>query len=389
MRAVRAALVAAFAAGALSGCSTFYNPLVALGIQTVSAHEPMKLGAIQVEVLPRAVWIASVGKSGGYIFRPDSEGGRIYAAAADGSVTSIEEDSGKIFKRAETKKPISGGVEVGEGKVLVGTIKGEVIALDPVSGSQLWSAQVGGEVIAPPSVSRKVAVVRTSDGRIFGLSMADGKRIWTFQRPSPPLLLRSEAGVLALGGDVLAGYPNGKLVALDIEDGKLTWEVTVSTPRGTTELERIADVAGLPVVDGGNVCAVAFQGKVACFEIQTRNLVWSRDISSSRALARDSRYVYVVDDDSAVHALDKTTGTSVWKQDKMLYRKLTSPMLVDGRLVVADSFGFVHVLSTDTGAIVGRLATDGSAVVSMIAANGGTVVQTSKGSVALVRFPAK
>ena len=229
-------------------------------------------------------------------------------------------------------------------------------------------------------------MVRTSDGRIFGLSMEDGRRLWVFQRPAPSLLLRSDAGVLAIGADVLAGYPNGKLIALDIEDGKLTWEVTVTQPRGATELERIADVAGLPLIDGNNVCAAAFQGKVACFEIQSRNLLWARDVSSARALARDAKYVYVVDDTSAVHALDKATGASVWKQDKLAWRKLTAPMVLDGRIVVGDSLGFLHVLAPEDGAIIGRLATDGSAINSMIPAAGGIALQTAKGSVSLVRF---
>ena len=126
-------------------------------------------------------------------------------------------------------------------------------------------------MIAPVSVSRKVAVVRTADGRIFGLSTEDGKRRWVFQRPMPSLLLRSEAGVMAMGGDVVAGYPNGKLLALDIEDGSPTCEVPVANPRGATELERIADVAGLTVLDGANTRAAAVQGKVACFELAARS----------------------------------------------------------------------------------------------------------------------
>jgi outer membrane protein assembly factor BamB len=207
-----------------------------------------------------------------------------------------------------------------------------------------------------------------------------------FQRATPSLLLRSEAGVLAIGQDVVAGYPNGKLIALDIEDGKLTWEVAVTQPRGATELERIADVAGLPVIDGERVCAVAFQGKVACYEIQSRNLIWARDISSSRALARDGKNIYVIDDTGAVHALDKTSGASVWKQDKLLYRRLTAPVAFEGRIVVGDLQGFIHVLATDNGEIIGRLATDGTAVVSVVTTLGGFIVQTAGGSVVMVRI---
>jgi outer membrane protein assembly factor BamB len=382
MTAMRALLVAALLP--LAGCSS-WNPLVALGIKSEPANKPTPLVPIDEKVKPRAAWSASVGKAVGVFLRPDVDGGRVYAAAADGALTVLEEETGRVVTRTETKKRVSGGVEFANGKVLVGTLKGEVVALDP-QGKELWTSLVAGEVIAPPAMSRNVVVVRTADGRIFGLSGDDGKRRWVFQRPSPPLLLRSDAGVLAAGGDVVAGYPNGKLIALDVEDGKLTWEVTVSPPRGTTELERIADVAGLPVIDGNTVCAGAFQGKVACFEIQTRNMLWSKDVSSPHALARDARNLYVVDDNGAVHALDKTSGATTWKNDKLLYRRLTSPIVHQGVVVVGDGFGFLHVLSVDDGALTGRLATDGSAIHAIVPVAGGVLVQTANGQLSLVRF---
>ena len=384
MIAARHALAAALAAGVLAGCVS-YNPLVAFGIKSEPAHKPTELAPITSQVTPKAIWSTNVGKSGGFSFRPDAEGGRIYAAAADGTITVLEEDSGRLVTRVETRKPVSGGVEVGASRILVGTTKGEVIALD-TTGKQVWVSSIAGEVIAPPAVSRKVVVVRTSDGRIFGLNIDDGKRLWVFQRPSPSLLLRSESGVLAVGGDVLAGYPNGKLIALDLEDGKLTWEVTVTLPRGATELERIADVAGLPVIDGNNVCAGAFQGKVACFDIKTRNMLWSKDLSTAEDLANDGKRLYVTDDTGAVHALDKASGASVWKQDKLMYRKVSAPLVVAGSIVVGDGFGYLHVLSPVDGAIIGRLATDGSEVTALTAASGGVVAQTAKGTVSLVRF---
>jgi len=368
----------------LAGCST-YNPLVALGIKSEPANKPTPLAPITDKVSAKIAWTASVGSSGDYQLTPAVEGGRVYAADAAGTVTVLEEDTGRIATRFDTKKKVSGGVAFGGGKVLLGTLKGEAIALDP-SGKELWSNALAGEVIAPPALVKNVVVVRTADGRIFGLNDADGKRRWVYQRPAPALLLRTEAGVLVQGTDVLAGYPNGKLLALDGEDGKLTWEVTVSQPRGATELERIADVSGLPVIDGRNVCAAAYQGKVACFEIQSRNMVWSKDISSANTLTLDAKNVYLSDVDGAVHALDKGTGASVWSNDKLKYRRLTAPVITRSVVIVGDGQGFVHMLSPDDGAIVGRVATDGSAVRSIVPVNGGILVQTAKGQLAMVRL---
>ena len=100
----------------------------------------------------------------------------------------------------------------------------------------------------------------------------------------------------------------------------------------------------------------------------------------------DTRYVYLVDDKGGVHALDKGTGVSVWKQDKLLYRKLTAPLLSGGLIAVGDGFGFIHLLSPEDGAIVGRLETDGSQVLALVTAAGGIAAQTAKGAVTLVRF---
>ena len=382
MRTARFGL--ALAALTLAGCSS-WNPLVAVGLMNEPPNKPAKLTPVNALVTPRAVWSTKVGKSRGFSFRPAYSGGRIYTADGDGTISALDEDSGKVVEKIETKKKLSGGVEVGDGMVVAGTMKGEVVAVD-VGGKPRWEAKVGGEVIAPAAISNKIVVVRTADGRIMGLSADDGKRKWIFQRQSPSLLLRSESGVLAIGKDVVAGYPNGKLIALDIDTGQQTWEVTVSLPRGATELERIADVAGLPAVDGGNVCAGAYQGKVACFEIASRNQLWSRDVSTSRTVAVDKKNVYIVDDASAVQALDKVSGASVWKQDKLLNRRLTAPVRLDGRVVVGDLEGYLHVISPDNGEIIGRMATDGTQVTSIVPIAGGLIVQTAGGTVALVKI---
>ena len=378
------ALLAAFALSLVAGCGT-YNPLRWMGVMDPPPNEPTKLTEIKPTVVPRATWTADVGKSAGFHFRPVIVAGHVYTASNDGIVSVLDEGNGRVVSKFDTKKKLSGGVEVADNRIIVGTIKGEVVALD-YTGATAWTTLVSGEIIAPAAISRGIVVVRTSDGRIFGLAVADGKRQWVYQRQSPPLLLRSEAGVLAVNRDVVAGYPNGKLIALDLEDGKLTWEATVSSPRGATELERIADVAGLPLIDGPRVCASAFQGKVSCLEIQTRNVVWARDVSSAGTLAADAKNVYLTDDTSGVHALDKGSGASVWKQSKLLHRRLTSPVVFDGKVVVGDLEGFLHVLAPEDGALIGRLATDGSPVRALVSTLSGLLVQTEKGRVVMVRF---
>jgi outer membrane protein assembly factor BamB len=181
---------------------------------------------------------------------------------------------------------------------------------------------------------------------------------------------------------VVAGYPGGKLIALDLADGKLTWEATLALPRGATELERISDVGGVPLIEGGRICAAAYQGKIACFEIASSNLIWSRDISSAHSIAGDSRYFYAADVDGMVVALDRNSGANIWKQDKLARRKLTSPVVVDGNVVVGDVEGFLHFISPEDGSMIGRFATDGTPINAIVPAASGKAifVQTAGGN---------
>ena len=377
MRAAGRAAVAACAL-ALGGCSYFS--------WFKSADEkPMPLTEIRATVTPRVAWSAAVGRAGEFKFFPRIEAGRVFAAAADGTVTVLDAESGRQMARFDAGRKLSSGAG-GQGEtIIVGTIKGEVAAYD-LAGKSLWVANVGGEVLAPVVVAGATAVVRTADGRIFALGLADGKRRWVYQRPTPALLLRAETAVLATPTNVVAGYPGGKLIALDLDDGKLTWEVTVSLPRGSTELERVADVSGLPVIDGGRICAGAFQGKVACFDIAGGNTLWTRDLSTASGLALDDKSAYVTDDQDNVHALDRDTGASRWKQDKLLRRRVTAPVVVDGKVVVGDSLGWLHVLSKDDGAFLGRISVDGGAVHALVPTGNALLVQTAGGTVSLVRF---
>ena len=136
----------------------------------------------------------------------------------------------------------------------------------------------------------------------------------------------------------------------------------MSVPKGTTELERVTDVIGLPWVGDREACAVAFQGRVACFDLGNGNQLWGRDMSSSSGLGVDARHVYVSEDRGAVSALERASGRSLWRQDRLTNRNLSAPLPLGAEIAVGDLQGFVHLLARDSGAFVGRIATDGSAL---------------------------
>jgi len=156
-------------------------------------------------------------------------------------------------------------------------------------------------------------------------------------------------------------------------------------PRGTTEIERITDVIGVPWASSTEVCAASYQGRVGCFESEHGNTLWTKDLSTASGLGGDARYVFVSDEKGAVVSLDRSNGAVVWRQEALVGRDLSSPLAHGGEVVVGDMEGYVHFLARDTGRIIGRGRTNGDPIdVPPVEIPGGVLVQTRSG--ALVAF---
>ncbi len=353
-------LLALMAVVVLVGCSTMEKLNPVNWFSSTPKVKPAELEPISPTAALAVLWQAGVGTAAGYVLTPAVAGPSVYAAAHDGTVARF--DNGSQVWRINAGQAISGGVGADGRLVVVATAKGEVLAFDN-SGKALWTARVTSEVLAAPQISEEgVVLVRSGDNRIFGLDAADGKRKWVYQRSTPALSLRSNVGVTIAGKMALAGFPGGKLVAIALNNGAAVWEATVALPKGATELERVADVTSAPVVSTQGVCAVAYQGRVACFDLASGNHLWSRDMSSAAGLDMDARNVYVSDDKGAVHALDRANGATMWKQDKLFMRQLSRPIALGNHVAVGDYQGVVHILRNDTGAFAVRYSTDSSGI---------------------------
>ena len=380
----RLIIVAGFA---LAGCAAVssLNPLNWWG-DSGAGPKPAPLAEIISTFTLNPAWRASVGGAGAYLFVPALGVDTVYAASADGTLAAFDTGTGAQRWRVQASRTgLSAGVGADKTTVVVATIKGEVLAFDP-SGKEKWKAQVTSEVLAPPLVTEGSVLVRSNDNRIFSFDAANGKRLWTYQRSAPALVLRNFGGLVAGRGLIYAGFPGGKLATLSIGNGSLRWEGTVAQPKGATELERIADISSAAALGEREVCAVAFQGRAACFDALTGQPAWSRELSSHAGMVVDSRYAFVADDRSAIVALVAGTGSSLWKQDKLLHRGLSAPLSLGRAVIVGDYQGFLHAISREDGSFIGRAQTDGGWIAAppqalQVRGGEGFLVQTRSGGI--------
>ena len=363
----------------MTGCSTLHslNPFATKDTK----NQPAALVELKPGMAVRTVWKQSIGKAGVYVFSPALADNSLFVAAADGAIARLDPASGREIWRIKAGSDLTAGVGSDGNVVVVGAAKGGILAFDG-AGKLLWKGQASSEILSTPVVGQDVVVVRSVDNRITAFDARTGAKKWSVQRTTPALILRNAPGMVISGPNVYVAQPGGKLLALTLAAGLPRWYSVVGAPRGATELERVTDIAGTPVIFDKDVCAVSYQGRVGCYDAGTGALRWAKEQSSDVGVAVDQLFVFSADEKGALAAFGREGGQSVWKNDKLAYRRLSTPVSYQRAVAVGDYQGYIHFLSREDGALIGRVSTDGSPIISVaVIAGSNLIFQTQSGTV--------
>lgn len=386
--ALRTALVLCCAV-ALAGCGTVRGWFGG-GDGEAGATEPMPLQDFTATAEVSRIWSAGVGKGERRIGArqgPTVANGRVYAAGLTNGVYAFELEDGSTVWHHQSDLRLAGTPGVGEGLVVVGGLDGDVLALDAQTGAQRWTASLGNEIIAAPAVAQGVVVVRSNDGRITAFDASTGDQRWFWSQELPTLTVRGSDAPVIGPGYVFVGNDDGTVLALGLADGQPIWEQQVGQPDGRTELERMADIDGSPVLDNVTLFASSYRGQTMAIEAPSGRPLWASDRGGPGRLGAAFDRLVIADRNGTVWALDKATGTSLWQQGALARRNLGAAAIHDNHAVLGDADGYLHWLRLDNGELAartraGRHAIKGAPVV----ANGVLVVQTVRGDLSAYRL---
>ncbi|MDG2524118.1 outer membrane protein assembly factor BamB [Stenotrophomonas sp. HITSZ_GD] len=382
---------------ALSGCSTVKGWFTSKDAAAKKAQEPAELVDFKPTVEVRKLWSTGVGKGEGRIGvrqHPSVADGKVFAAAVEGGVVALDLQTGKQvweYKPEKVKKKpklrLSGGPGVGEGLVVIGTLDGQVIALDAANGSEKWRARVPNEVIAAPAIAQNLVFVRSNDGRVTAFEAGNGQRRWFHDKESPSLTVRGNASVLAGPGVVFVGNDDGTVDTLAMQDGRPLWSQAIGVPEGRTELQRMADVDGTPVLEDRTLYATSFKNETLAIDGPTGRPIWSRDHGGAGAVGVSPGLVVVADNAGSVWGLDKGTGSAMWSQAALARRSLTGAAIQGDYAVVGDYKGYLHWLRLDNGELAARERAGRDALVGqLVVSDGILLVQNTDGKLTAFRL---
>lgn len=379
LRLVARLMIVPLAIVALAGCSS-----------TRELVKPTPLTKIDNKYPPKILWEASAGsaqKDGLLRIAPVETGDRVIVADAKGHVFAYNLKTGKRLWEAELNLPLSVGGGASDALVVFGSDTGKVIALAADSGKTLWQATVPSAVEAAPSVGNNDVVVRSKDGSITLLSAKDGSTVWTVSHQEPEMTLQGQSRALLFPDAIAVGYDDGEFAVLSRADGRSLWKNQVALPMGRTAIDRMVDIDATPVFADAVFYVATYQGRIAAISARGGQTIWSRKFSSYTDMSLDQSTLYATDANGVVWALDRRTGETLWRQAALAYRGVTGPAINNGKLVVGDNEGYLHVLDPQTGAIIGRTRVSGGLIDPMRTQDNVVAAVTRDGDLVVFDIP--
>ena len=364
----------------ISGCSTFQEWF---GSEEEDATAPVELERIDTKVKLKKQWSTKVGDGQGdgfYKITPTLVDGVLYVASSDGEVAAISATDGNRLWRVELERPLSGGVGYHDRSLYLGGADGSVLQVSATDGVVEWEAAVSGEVLAAPVVSNEWIVVQTYDGKLLGFQPGSDEPAWTFTSDVPVLTLRGTSTPILVGGNAIAGFGDGKVVAVDVNSGNVSWESRIGVPQGSSEIDRIVDIDGAMTQQGIELFVASYQGRVAALDSRTGRKLWQQNVSSVTGTHVGFGNVYVADVDGTLSAFLRTGQGGRWQNIELGYRQLSRPTPVSSYVATVDFDGYLHLLSQVDGQIVGRAKIGGDAArADMIADSGRLIIFADNG----------
>jgi outer membrane protein assembly factor BamB len=336
--------------------------------------KPKPLADFTPQIAGKVVWQSRV-DGVGFPLAVAVNGDVFTVAGNDGTVMALKASNGQEIWRASVGNKLSAGVGSDGRFSAVVTRDGELVTLE--AGQVKWRKAIGARVTTAPLVAGERVFVLAVDRGVTAFDAVDGRKLWTLQRPGDPLTL-SQSGVLAAYKDTLVVGQGPRLAGVDPLRGTVRWEVPVATPRGTNEVERLADLVGPALRAGDVICVRAFQSAVGCVNAERGSLTWTKTAGGTDAVGGDDQLVFGADASDRMTAWKTPTGEVAWSSDSLMYRGLSAPLSVGKTVVFGDEEGRVHWLSRDKGEPLLRLTTDGKPVVSAPVVSGATMLVVTR-----------
>ncbi|WP_270894605.1 outer membrane protein assembly factor BamB [Psychrobacter sp. SIT] len=366
---------------AVIGCNRGIKPVVNDPVKLVQIAEPI---SVLQPVFSTDIGNKKASKKDPLDLQVGYVNGQIVTASRGGDLTGFN-SAGERLWSINVGDQITGGVALDalSQTAIISTRGGQVMAFDSVTGAKRWQKQLSGSVLTPALITNNRVILSANDGFLHGLSLQTGQSVWQFATQVPAISVRGSAAPTLLDSKTaLLATADGRLHAVTTDSGLPQWSRRVGVGTGSSEVERMSDVDGTPIVDKNQLFAISYSGQLLGIDLASRQVMFVNELASLKSLAVNNQQVIGTSLEGKVVAYNRSNGEVLWESEELAYRHLTNPVMIGNYIAVGDFDGMVHLFDPASGKIVSRVQTKG-ALSSLQVQGSRLMTQSTSGQVAI------
>ena len=356
----------------------------------VPSHAMHHLAAAhQLDLAWRADIGAGSSDDGQLLARPVVAGGRVFTMDAEGTIRAFDAGGGAplwTFSQDQEDGLIGGGLAYANGWLFATLSSGEVLGLDAASGTEMWRQSLVLPLRAAPTVAEDRVLVLSADNQLYALEGTTGRPVWRHAGFLEGAGLLGGPSPAVDRGLVVVPYSSAEVFALRLDSGRPLWSDTIERPRRTQALDQIADIEGMPVIEGDMVYVAGYGGQMAAIDARRGIRTWDVDVASTDTPWLAGDFLYVLTTRGEVVCLVRANGRVRWVSPLPRFTNpedpgstaivWSGPVLVGDRLLLVGSHGKAVTMSPYNGEILGRQDLPGPVVIPPVVAQGNVYIVT-------------
>lgn len=325
--------------------------------------------------------------------RPIIDKKSIYTLDAEGMLSAYNIEDGERIWRVELTSDNSNvddtalkgaGMAMENGVIYVTTGFGAVVALKSSDGSTIWENNLKTPLrIAPVVVADKV-FVQSADNKFFALEAKNGEIVWDYDIAlENTTVIGGPAPAYSKALDVvICGFSNGDIQAFNASLGTPLWSDGLVSNRQVYSSTYLHAVKASPVVEGETAYVLGSADVLAAIDIRSGSRIWEKEVGGNNTPLLSGNTLFLVSNSNDLLAVNKKNGDILWAVPIELGGKATevspfTPILLNGRLVLALSNGRVIEYNPRNGQKINMVDLETELNSAPIAANGYVIFTTA------------